>query len=101
PFSSALVMSQRRFFKHEWVWEKNKASGQLNAKKAPMRAHELVLVFCKGATPYTPQMTDGHAPGNAATRRTFTPNYGAQKPTTYGGSTLRYPRSVIGFPIVN
>lgn len=101
PFSSALVMSQPKQFKHEWVWEKNKATGHLNAKKAPMRAHELVLVFAQGAVPYHPQMTDGHEPGHAATRRTYTPNYGAQRPTDYGGSTKRYPRSVQRFDIIN
>jgi site-specific DNA-methyltransferase (adenine-specific) len=101
PFSSALVMSQVQHFKHEWVWHKNKATGHLNAKKAPMRAHEVALVFCRGALPYFPQMTDGHEPGHYAVRRTFTPNYGAQVPTEYGGSTQRYPRSVIDFPIVN
>jgi len=68
PFSSALVMSQPKQFKHEWVWEKNKATGHLNAKKAPMRAHELVLVFAQGAVLYHPQMTDGHAPMNGYTQ---------------------------------
>lgn len=101
PFSSALVMSQVRYFRHEWVWKKNKATGHLNAKKAPMRAHELVLVFSKDTPAYFPQMTTGHAPGNFAIRRTYTPNYGAQRPTEYGGSTERYPISVQEFPIVN
>lgn len=101
PFSSALVMSQAKYFRHEWVWEKNKATGHLNAKRAPMRAHELVLVFAKFAPAYFPQMTDGHKPGNYALRRTYTPNYGAQRPTEYGGQTTRYPRSVQQFPIIN
>ncbi len=101
PFASTLVGSQVRHFRHEWIWEKNKATGHLNAKRAPMRAHELVLVFAKAAPLYRPQMTDGHEPGHAATRRAFTPNYGAQRPTSYGGSTQRYPRSVLRFPIVN
>lgn len=101
PFSSALVMSQPKHFRHEWVWEKNKATGHLNAKKAPMRAHELVLVFSRKPPLYRPQMTDGHKPGNYAVRRTYTPNYGAQRPTEYGGSTKRYPRSVQRFDIIN
>lgn len=101
PFSSALVMSQPKAFRHEWVWEKNKATGHLNAKKMPMRAHELALVFSRSAPPYFPQMTEGHKPGNYAVRRTYTPNYGAQRPTEYGGSTLRYPRSVQRFDIIN
>lgn len=101
PFSSALVMSQVEAFKHEWVWEKNKATGHLNAKRAPMRAHEVVLVFCRDEYYYQPQMTDGHKPGNFAVRRTPTPNYGEQRPTEYGGSTQRYPRSVVKIPVVN
>lgn len=101
PFSSALVMSQVQHFRHEWVWEKNKATGHLNAKRMPMRAHELVLVFAKETPFYAPQMTEGHKPGNFAVRRTFTPNYGAQTPTEYGGQTTRFPRSVRRFPIVN
>lgn len=101
PFSSALVMSQVKSFRHEWVWEKNKAAGRLNAKKGPMRAHEVALVFCRGSVPYHPQMTEGHKPGNYAMRRTYSPNYGAQRPTEYGGSTQRYPRSVQRFDIIN
>lgn len=101
PFSSALVMSQARYFRHEWVWEKNKVTGHLNAKKAPMRAHEVALVFCRTAPLYNPQMTDGHKPGNYAVRQPNTPNYGAHKATEYGGSTQRYPRSVQKFAMIN
>jgi len=101
PFSSALVTSQLQCFRHEWVWEKNKATGHLNAKKAPMRAHEVALAFSRGPCVYNPQMTEGHRPGNYAMRRTYTPNYGAQTPTEYGGSTKRYPRSVQQFAVVN
>lgn len=46
-------------------------------------------------------MTESHAPGNYAVRRTYTPNYGAHRPTEYGGQTTRYPKSVQDFPVVN
>lgn len=101
PFTAALVMSRPSWFRHHWVWEKNKATGHLNAKRAPMRAHEDVLVFCAKQPRFAPQMTEGHKPGNYAKRTAFTPVYGAQRPTEYGGSTLRYPRSVQKFDIVN
>jgi DNA modification methylase len=99
PFASLLVTSNLPGFKHDWVWEKNKASGHLNAKRQPMRAHEDVLVF--GAPPYFPQMTEGHRPGNYARRTQWSDNYGAQKPSEYGGATTRYPRSVQQFDIIN
>lgn len=101
PFTAALVMSRLEWFRHHWVWEKNKASGHLNAKRAPMRAHEDVLVFCERQPVFFPQMTDGHAPGNKARRTKPTDVYGAQTPCEYGGSTRRYPRSVQQFSVVN
>ncbi len=55
PFTSALVMSNIREFKYQWVWEKNKATGHLNAKKRPLVAHEDVLVFFKEQSLYAPQ----------------------------------------------
>ena len=101
PFSSALVMSQVAFFKHEWVWEKNKATGHLNAKKMPMQAHELVQVFAARGLTYNPQMTDGHKPMNAYTQTSNGENYGSTKRPSGGGSTQRYPRSVQRFDIIN
>lgn len=47
PFTSALVMSNAKMFKYEWIWEKNKASNIFMAKYAPMKKHESVLVFYK------------------------------------------------------
>jgi len=43
PFTSALVMSNPKMFKYEWIWEKNKVSGLI--KNQPIRAFENVLVF--------------------------------------------------------
>jgi DNA modification methylase len=101
PFSSALTMSQVERFRYEWVWEKNKATGHLNAKKMPMKAHEQVLVFSLGKHPYYPQMTDGHEPMHAYVQTSNGSNYGSTKRPAGGGSTQRYPRSVQRFPVVN
>ena len=48
PFTSALTMSNPDLFKYEWIWEKNRTVGFLNAKNAPLKKHESVLVFSKG-----------------------------------------------------
>jgi site-specific DNA-methyltransferase (adenine-specific) len=45
PFTSALVMSNIKMFKYEWVWVKNTSTGMMNAGKAPMKRHENILVF--------------------------------------------------------
>ena len=48
PFTSALVMSNIKMFKYEWIWEKSRTVGFLNAKNAPLKQHENILVFSKG-----------------------------------------------------
>jgi len=55
PFTSALVMSNVKMFKYQWVWEKNKATGHLNAKKRPLVSHEDVVVFYSSPPTYNPQ----------------------------------------------
>lgn len=55
PFTSALVMSNTKMFRYEWVWEKNKATGHLDSKKKPMKAHENICVFYKNQPTYNPQ----------------------------------------------
>jgi site-specific DNA-methyltransferase (adenine-specific) len=101
PFASVLVASNLRMFRHDWVWRKNKATGHLNAKRMPMRAHEGIFVFCERAPTYNPQMSEGHAPVNAFYTRRNGDNYGAGTKAAGGGSTTRYPRSVIDFAVVN
>ena len=52
PFTSALVMSNPKLFKYEWIWQKNSTSGFALAKKQPMRNHESILVFYKKQCTY-------------------------------------------------
>ena len=59
PFTSALVSSNIKIFRYEWIWDKIKASSGLHAKIQPMRSHESVLVFGKGKIPYYPIMRKG------------------------------------------
>lgn len=59
PFSSLLVTSNMKMFKHEWIWRKENGTNPLNAKIEPMRVHEVVLIFADGKTNYYPVMTKG------------------------------------------
>lgn len=54
PFTSALVMSNPKWFKHEWVWHKSKSGSAFTAKYRPLARHESVLVFGKGRVTYNP-----------------------------------------------
>ena len=55
PFTTTLIASNMKMFKYCWVWEKNKATGHLNAKKRPLVAHEDVCVFYNNQPTYNPQ----------------------------------------------
>lgn len=101
PFTSALVMSNSKMFRYSLVWEKSTATGHLNAKRMPMRAHEDVLVFYKKLPTYNPQKTTGHKPMNPvyADPNKTTDVYGDHVQTdNKKGTTERYPRSVLKFP---
>ena len=50
PFTTELIHSNIKLFKYEWIWEKSKTVGFLNAKNAPLKKHENVLIFSKGKT---------------------------------------------------
>ena len=58
PFSSALVMSNPKLFKYEWIWRKNTGTGFATAKYQPLRYHESILVFSKGKAKYNPIPTE-------------------------------------------
>lgn len=48
PFTSALIMSNPKLFKYEWIWEKDQGAGFVNAKNAPLKKHENIVVFSRG-----------------------------------------------------
>jgi len=100
PFDKVLGASNLEDLRYEWIWEKTSATGHLNAKRAPMKAHENILVFYKSLPTYNPQMTSGHVRkvSTAEHKRNSagTSNYGEFGLTGYD-STDRYPRSVLEF----
>lgn len=57
PFTSALVMSNPDWFRHEWIWEKERGANFLQGNKQPLKVHENVVVFGKMCPLYYPQKT--------------------------------------------
>lgn len=95
PFDKVLGASQLDYLKYEWVWEKPKATGHLNAKKQPMKAHENILVFYRSQCTYNPQKTEGE-PYKANGGKSKLDNYGDFAAVREGSTDgSRYPRSVL------
>lgn len=101
PFTSALVMSNVSEFKYQWVWNKSKVTGVLNAKKQPLRNHEDVLVFYSEQPTYNPQGLKAYGKRrDIGSKRGggTSDNYGAISETEDGNylqENTGYPRTVL------
>ena len=69
PFSSVLLVSNVKKFRHRFLWEKDKCANFMVAKAQPLKYTEDILVFCnvgflknqfgKPTGTYNPQMREG------------------------------------------
>jgi site-specific DNA-methyltransferase (adenine-specific) len=103
PFTSALVMSNPKMFRHEWVWDKDKAGNFANAKRAPLRATEDVLVFSKEPPTYYPQMVAAEDKNKRPRDRAYAAKgditqgmaSGLFKVSETHNEELRYPKNIL------
>ncbi|MDK9585432.1 DNA-methyltransferase [Lelliottia wanjuensis] len=98
PFTSVLIGSNLKHWRSEWIWEKSSATGFLNAKKQPMRAHENIQVFYRQQATYNPQKTLGKKHVKARRQGQKSTCYGKAEKITEYSSSERYPRTVQFFP---
>jgi site-specific DNA-methyltransferase (adenine-specific) len=99
-FGIDLIQSNKDWFRYDLVWNKGKPVGFLNAKKMPMRSHEMIYVFYNKLPTYniecnhqlTKQVSQIYLNDNGC--------YGAKKQfkTEY---TPRLPTSILNFDGIN
>lgn len=99
PFTAALIMSNPRNFKYEWIWEKPQGTNPLNAKIMPLKNHENVCVFYRKAPTYNAQMTQGTPySGFSSDSATIGEVYGSRKSKHRDNPEgTRYPKTVQPF----
>jgi len=88
PFTSALVMSNVKMFKYEWIWNKVTGRGHLVAKHRPMAQHENILVFGNGKVKYNPQMVLMEKPQKGRSME-------ASRTSIMGGHTTKESETII------
>lgn len=102
PFSSMLRVSNMKCFKYDWLWEKDKATGHLNAKKQPMRNIEAISVFYTQQCTYNPQfyLKELKNIRPSTTKRTNSDVYGDIMADSVRGIpiTMGYPKQTLRFP---
>ena len=101
PFTSALVMSNPKMFKYEWIYKKRCASNFAQAKYAPMKEHENVLIFSNGKVNYYPIKEERQGSGAERVKHKFNPTTSGEfigiKTALPNPEELRYPSSVQEF----
>lgn len=109
PFTSQLVMSNTKMYRHQWIWEKNTVTGFANVKKQPLRCFEDVLVFGNKALIYNPQglrrvnkvKRNGCSVGGVTVRGDIGKSMGKGRMRTEGSvytqEFTNYPRQVLRF----
>ena len=102
PFSSALRMSNIKNYKYDWVWQKDKATNHLNAKKMPMRRNENISVFYKKQCLYNPQLIKKdpkHIRQESSRKRKQAENYGSMTQESFRqiSVNMTYPNETLHF----
>lgn len=58
-FMIDLILSNRDWYRYEWVWNKQKAANFAHVNRRPLMSHEFILVFYNKLPVYNPQMVQG------------------------------------------
>ena len=104
PFTSILIGSNIKNFKHEWIWEKNRGSNFAVLKHQPMKEHESVLVFGFKTVNYYPIKEARKGAGLSRTKYAHNPSNTGKRDAMggfemthanhNGNNELRYPSSI-------
>lgn len=111
PFTTDLIVSNRKMFKYEWIFHKNRGANFMQLKTQPSKEHENILIFTAGGNTYNAQRIyrtfeslKRDPIGATANRKIKSKNvqhYAAQRKDklTLAEDGMRAPRSVLYFSI--
>lgn len=104
-FGMEMVLGNPKWFRYDLVWEKTRAVGFLNAKKMPMRNHEMILVFYPRTGAYqalkVPSVVKKRSPTrNRSTSNTYAIRGPAAENFVWEDDGYRHPKSVLRFDSV-
>ena len=99
-YGNDLINSNKKWFRYDLIWQKSRKVGYFNAKKMPLRTHEMIYVFYKKWKVYNPQKTKGE-PYKMAVKKRIENNYmkkgGDYMATAIDNKGDRYPISILKF----
>lgn len=105
PFTSELLLSNKKLFRYDLVWEKSMPSDIFRAKYKPLKYHENILIFASGGYTFNPILQERSDVGKARLRRNGKVKMGTGKSNVtnyqHSGIKIQYdenkinPKSVI------
>jgi site-specific DNA-methyltransferase (adenine-specific) len=101
PFTSALVMSNPKWFKYSLVWNKKQKVGMLNCKRMPLRMHEDILLFYNKQCIYNPIMEKGKYRDKKISPKKGFETYGQLNNPIENFNDDYYPSSILEYTNAN
>lgn len=103
PFTSKLVSTNIKGFKHQWIWNKKRFANQMAAKYQPLKIQEEVLVFTSNgekANYYPQDLIEVNKVTKQGSK--ITDNIGGgTRNKTYVQTHTNYPRNILEFGLDN
>ncbi len=99
-FMAELMVSNKKMWRYNLVWDKILPSGFLNANRQPLRSHEEIVIFYKKQPTYNPQKFKGQANHSKGTSQKNTNNnYGKFEIVDNREELgdMKHPRSIWSF----
>lgn len=99
PFTTMLISSNMKHFRYCLVWEKNKFSDFLNAKRKPMKTNEDICIFYKKQPTYNIQYwySTPYKRWNTQKAVDKQSNYGSHKENVAKSDGKRLPTTVLKY----
>jgi site-specific DNA-methyltransferase (adenine-specific) len=98
PFTSMLIASNYEMYRHNWIWDKNRAPNFMNAKREPLRQHEDIIVFSKKAVNYNPIMVASEPHVRGSNSKNNGTVYGKRKQAKKTIAHDKYPKTILKIP---
>ena len=97
PFTSKLVISNLKGYKHKWIWNKKQSGSFANAKFMPLQIEEDILVFTKNGEKvnYYPQMRKGKMRKKGGSKKQIETMSKFIKPEFFKYSDDYYPVNIL------
>lgn len=100
PYDKVIGVSNLKMLRYEWIWYKDKGTGFLNARRAPLKKTEHILVFYRKNPVYHPQWDYRTPYAKKHVHDGASSNYNAfrRKEKISISDGRRYPGNVIRIP---